>query len=68
MEQVTEKTLVELYELCLDICPFPTADREKTCPGCPLHERALGNQWRLPLGEALKAVKGWVKHVEKKLH
>ena len=35
MQPVTRETVVELHELCLDICPFSLSDRHAVCPECP---------------------------------
>jgi hypothetical protein len=67
IQQVNEKTVVELHELCLDICPFPTGDRDGTCPGCPLYKHALEKQWRFALPDALQLVKDWATFVGKKI-
>jgi hypothetical protein len=67
MKKVTANTLVELYELCLDICPFPAGDRAGVCPKCPLNKHVQEKNWRVPFGEAIKLVKAWATYVGKKV-
>lgn len=67
MQTVSGKTVVELHELCLDICPFPTGDRATVCPKCPLFKHAADGQWRFVLADALKLVKAWATYVGKQI-
>jgi len=67
MQDVTPKTVVELYELCLDICPFPSGDRKSVCPKCPLYKYAVEKQWRFKFEDAIKLVKQWATYMGKQI-
>ncbi len=67
MRKVTGDTVIELHELCLDICPFPTGDRAAICPKCPVFKQAAGGQWRFALTDGLKLVKAWATYVGKQI-
>lgn len=59
MQPVTRETVVELHELCLDICPFSLSDRHAVCPECPVYAYAAEKQWRIAFSDALKLIKDW---------
>lgn len=67
MADVTASTVIELHELCLDICPFSMSDRDAVCPGCPLYKHAVDRQWRFAFGDAVKLIKAWATYAGKQV-
>jgi hypothetical protein len=67
MNAISRNTVVELHELCLDICPFSTGNREAVCPRCPLFRCSVDKQWRFAFGDALKLIKEWTTFCGKQL-
>lgn len=64
---VGAKTMVELHEFCLDICPYTDADRSGICPKCPVYKHVQEKGWRAPFGDAVKVIKAWSTYVGKTL-
>ena len=66
-KEVSAKTIIELHELCMDICPYTDADRAAICPKCPVYKHVQVKNWRVPFGDAVKLIKAWTTYMGKTL-
>jgi len=66
-KEVSAKTIIELHELCMDICPYTDGDRGGICPKCPVRKHVQAKNWRATFPEAVKVIKAWTTYMGKLL-